>query len=298
MSRLRRVAPIDSALGTWTMLVFAFLFAPIVTVALYSFNEGVLGKQAASFTGFTTRWYQVAWDNGELRHSLAVSLQVAFATAVIATLLGTIGGIVLARHRGRVARGSLELLVYLLLIVPEIVLGVGFLLFYSDLGVSLGTWPLVVSHTPFTIAVVALVVRARAVAIDQATEEAAADLGAGRWRTFRDVTLPQLQTAILAGAVLAFTFSFDDLVISVFLTTPDVTTLPVYLFGSARFGVTPDVYAIAAVMLAFTLLMLAVAGLIFSWQARRTGAGGRFADLLAGRREVRAAADFERSTYA
>jgi ABC-type spermidine/putrescine transport system permease subunit II len=281
-ARLRRFPWVESGLAVWTGLVFAFLFAPIVTAALYSFNRGVLGKQTATFTGFTTRWYRVAWENAELRHDVAVSLEVALAVAVIATVLGTSAGLVLARQRSPLLRGSLELLVYLLLIVPEIVLAVGFLLFYGELGISLGLWPLVAAHTPFTIAVVALVVRARAVAIDRATEEAAADLYAGRWQAFRTVTFPQLQTAVLAGAILAFTFSFDDLVISVFLTTPTVTTLPVYLFGGARFGVTPDVYAVAAVMLAFTLVTLGAAALVFRWQGRRLGRSARIAPALAG----------------
>jgi ABC-type spermidine/putrescine transport system permease subunit II len=278
----RRLPWTTGALGLWTGLVFAFLFAPIVTAVLYSFNEGILGKQSATFVAFTTRWYSVAWHNDALRHSVAVSLQVALLTALIATALGTPAALALARSRGRVLPASLEMLVYLLLIIPEIVLGVGFLLFYSKLGVALGMWPLVAAHSPFTIAVVALVVRARALAIDRATEDAAADLGAGRWRIFWTITLPQLQTAILAAAVLAFTFSFDDLVISVFLTTPTVTTLPVYLFGSARFGVTPDVYAVAAVMLMFTLAMLALVALVYRWQARRVGAQVRLTSALAG----------------
>jgi ABC-type spermidine/putrescine transport system permease subunit II len=244
----------------------------------------VFGKQTASFTGFTTEWYPFAWENNDLRHSVTVSLRVAVATAVIAVVLGTIAGMVLARHRSRIARGSIEMLVYLLLIVPEIVLGVGFLLVYSEAGVSLGTWPLVAAHTPFTIAVVAVVVRARALGIDRATEEAAADLGAGQWRIFFTILLPQLQTAILAGAALAFTFSFDDLVISVFLTTPDVTTLPVYLFGSARFGVTPDVYAVAAVMFVFTLFVLALAAIVYGRRARRMGERVRLMEVATAER--------------
>jgi ABC-type spermidine/putrescine transport system permease subunit II len=278
----RRLPWTTGALGLWTGLVFAFLFAPIVTAVLYSFNEGVLGKQSATFVAFTTRWYAVAWHNDALRHSVAVSLQIALLTAVIATVLGTPAALALARAPGRLIPASLEVFVYLLLIVPEIVLGVGFLLFYSKLGVALGMWPLVAAHSPFTIAVVTLVVRARALAIDRATEDAAADLGAGRWRIFWTITLPQLQTAMLAAAVLAFTFSFDDLVISVFLTTPTVTTLPVYLFGSARFGVTPDVYAVATVMLTFTLAMLALVALVYRWQARRVGAKVRLTGALAG----------------
>jgi spermidine/putrescine transport system permease protein len=278
----RRVPWTTTALAAWTALVFAFLFAPIVTAVLYSFNAGVLGKQTATFVGFTTRWYSVAWENEALRQSVAVSVRVALLTAVIATVLGTLAALGLARGGGRLVPRSLELLVYLLLIVPEIVLGVGFLLFYSKLGVTLGTWTLVASHTPFTIAVVALVVRARVLAIDRATEDAAADLGAGRLRIFWTITLPQLRTAVLAAAVLAFTFSFDDLVISIFLATPTVTPLPVYLFGSARFGVTPDVYAVAAGMLAFTLAMLAVFAFVYRWQARRLGEQVRVPGAFAG----------------
>jgi ABC-type spermidine/putrescine transport system permease subunit II len=277
----RRVPWTTGALAVWTGLVFAFLFAPIGTAVLYSFNRGVLGKQSATFVAFTTHWYTVAWHNDALRHSVAVSLRVALLTAVIATALGTPAALALARSRSGLVPGLLEGLIYLLLIVPEIVLGVGFLLFYSKLGVTLGRWPLVAAHSPFTIAVVALVVRARALTMDRSTEDAAADLGAGAWRIFWTITFPQLQTAVLAAAVLAFTFSFDDLVISVFLTTPTVTTLPVYLFGSARFGVTPDVYAIAAVMLAFTLVMLALVALVYRWQSRRLGAQTRLTRALA-----------------
>jgi ABC-type spermidine/putrescine transport system permease subunit II len=269
VAAIRRVPWTTAALGLWTVLVFIFLFAPVVTAVIYSFNEGVFGRQTASFIGFTTHWYSIAWHNEALRNSVEVSLRVAALTAVIATILGTVAALAVARSRSRIAGSALELLVYLLLIVPEIVLGVGFLLFYTKLGVDLGTWPLVLAHTPYTIAVVMLVVRARVLAIDRATEDAAADLGAGRFRIFWTVTFPQLQSAILAAAVLAFTFSFDDLIISVFLSTPTVTTLPVYLFGSVRFGLTPDVYAVAAAMFVFTLVMLGLAALVFRWQARR-----------------------------
>jgi ABC-type spermidine/putrescine transport system permease subunit II len=266
----RRVDPAGAGLAVWAVCVFAFLFAPIVTAVLYSFNRGVLGKQTATFTGFTTHWYPDAWNNPDLRHAVSVSFRVALATAVIAAIIGTMAGMTLARYRGKFLTLSLESMVYLLLIVPEIVLGVSLLLYYSKLGVSLGYWPLVAGHSPFTIAVVALIVRSRALALDRAAEESAADLGAGALRTFWDVVRPQIQPAVLAGVLLAFTFSFDDLVISVFLTTPTVNTLPVYLFGSVRFGVTPDVYAIATMMLGFTLVVLGVGGVLYWLYARRT----------------------------
>jgi ABC-type spermidine/putrescine transport system permease subunit II len=271
---LRRIDLATAGLRVWAVGVFVFLFAPIVTAVLYSFNKGVLGKQTAAFTGFTTHWFPDAWNDPDLRSTVATSFKVAVATAIIATLLGTIAGMALARHRSRALKISLEGLILLLLIVPEIVLGVSLLLYYAKLGVSLGYWPLVAAHSPFTIAVVALVVRARAINLDRAIEEAATDLGAGGLRAFWDVVRPQIQPAVLVGALLAFTFSFDDLVISVFLTTPTVNTLPVYLFGSVRFGVTPDVYAIATMMLGFTLSIFFVGGVVYWLASKRvTGRG-------------------------
>jgi ABC-type spermidine/putrescine transport system permease subunit II len=289
VSRVRRWSWVNGGLRLWAAAVFVFLFAPIVTAVVYSFNKGVLGRQSSSFTGFTTHWYPDAWAQGELRHVVGVSFRVAIATAVLATVLGTITGLVLGRRRGVIPL-LLEVLVYLLLIVPEIVLAVSLLLFYSKSGIGLGLWPLVFAHSPFTIALVAIIVRSRVVALDRATEDAAADLGAGAWRTFWDVTFPQLRPAMVAGAILAFTFSFDDLVISLFLSTPTVTTLPVFLFGTVKTGVRPDVYAIAAMMLAFTLVMLSASAILYRWQSRRSGAASRLATVLGGGAEAPAPA--------
>ena len=265
----------DRVLWTWTAVVFAFLFAPIVTTVLYAFNRGVLGKQTSTFTGFTTQWFSAAWNNTSLRSALSVSLRAAIVVAVISTAIGTLTGITLVRHHGRILRATLEVMVYLLLIVPEIVLAVALLLWYTKLHVSLGIATLIAGHTPFTIALVALIIRSRVVALDRSMEEAAADLGASRWHTLRDVMFPQLRPAIIACLILAFTFSFDDVVISLFLSTPTVTTLPVYLFGTVRLGTTPAAYAIAVIMLAFTLLMLSLAGFLYRRQLRRSGRARR-----------------------
>lgn len=261
----------DRMLWTWMAIVFVFLFAPIVTTVLYAFNRGVLGRQTSTFTGFTTQWFSAAWTNSELRSALSVSLRAAIFVALISTAIGTLTGITLVRHKGRLLRGTLEVLVYLLLIVPEIVLAVALLLWYTKLHVNLGMATLIAGHTPFTIALVSLIIRSRVVALDRRVEEAAADLGANRWHTLRDVIFPQLRPAIVASLILAFTFSFDDVVISLFLSTPTVTTLPVYLFGTVRLGTTPAAYAIAVIMLVFTLVMLAFAGLVYRRQVRRAG---------------------------
>ena len=272
-------------LTAWIAAVMVFLFAPIVTAVIFSFNEGVLGRQTTRITGLTMEWYSTAWSNRTIREALFTSLRVAAGTAVVATIVGTTAGFVLARSRRRLMKGTLESLVYMLLLVPEIVLALGLLLLWSTTGTGLGTLQLVAAHSAFTTAVVALIVRSRVVTMDPALEEAAADLGAGKVRRAVDIVFPQVAPAILVGAVLAFVFSFDDVVISNFLATPTVTTLPVYLFGSLRTGLTPGVYAIASSMLAFTLVILAILGLGYRWQLRRVGENAPLGSVLAGGRE-------------
>jgi ABC-type spermidine/putrescine transport system permease subunit II len=278
----RRLRPGNVFLALATCAVIVFLFAPIVTTVVFAFNQGSSSRQTVNFTGFTTHWFGAAWGNAPARDALTTSLIVAACSAALAGLLGTATGFALARPRGPMASRVLESSVYLLLIVPEIVLAVSLLLLYSKAGVTLGLTPLIAAHTLFPTAIVAVMVRSRVVALDRSLEDAAADLGAGGARTFADVQLPLLTPAILAGMALAFTFSFDDLVISVFLTTPTVNTLPVYLFSTVHSGVRPDVYAIATMMLAFTLTMVTLAGLLYRWQARRTGSRQSPIGALAG----------------
>jgi ABC-type spermidine/putrescine transport system permease subunit II len=261
----------DRGIAIWTVAVLVFLFAPIVTAVIYSFNRGTLGKQSATFTGVTRAWYSAAWNDPTLRHAVAVSFRVAILVALISLILGAITGIAIPRHSSRLLRNMLEGMVYLLIIVPEVVLAISLLLFYTRSGIALGTMTLVAAHTPFTIAIVAIIVRSRVLALNRAIEDAAADLGAGSWQTTRDVILPQLRPALIASSILAFTFSFDDLATSEFLTTPTVNTLPVYLFGTVHAGPTPAVYAAASMMLAFTLVMLAVGWLLYWQQSRRLG---------------------------
>jgi ABC-type spermidine/putrescine transport system permease subunit II len=268
--RLRRRAP-DATLGTVTALALVFLFAPVVIAVVYAFNQGVAGKQSASFTGFTTHWFVDAWDDETIRSAVGSSLRVAVLVTVVATALGTATGMAMARHPRAAVRGALQALVLLLLVVPEVVLGVSLLLFYTKLHATLGTATLVAAHTPSTIAVVALVVRSRVLALDPSIEESARDLGARPWQVLRDVLLPQLRPAVLASGVLAFTFSFDNVVISQFLATPQVSTLPVYLFGTVHYGTAPTAYAVATMMLAFTFGVLGLAALGYWWLNRRMG---------------------------
>src|SRR6185437_12649332 len=154
-------------------------------------------------------------------------------------------------------------LTYVLLIVPETVIGVSLLLFYAVTGLPLGMATLVAGITPLAISVTALIVRAGVVTLDRRIEEAAADLGANRWQTLWYVVLPHLMPAVLAGALMSYVFSFDNLVVSSFLTTPQVNTLPVYLYGSLQYGPSPAIYAAATAVFVFTMLILAIAALLY-----------------------------------
>ncbi len=278
---LRKLDVINLGLYIWAALMIVFLLAPIVTVVVFAFNEGELGKQTATFTGFTTKWFSTAWDTASLRGGLWVSLKVAVPTAFVSVILGTAAGIAVVRHPWKPVRRWLEALMYFLLVVPEIVLGVSLLIFYTRSHFTLGYFTLIAGHSPFPIAVVALIVRSRVVALDANLEDAAADLGARSWVRLRDIVLPQLLPALIAGLIMCFTFSFDDLIISELLATPTVSTLPVYIYGSAaRNEVAPSIYAIATLMLAVTLIGFALVGLVFRFFGRRSGGGVSLTDAV------------------
>jgi ABC-type spermidine/putrescine transport system permease subunit II len=256
-------------LGLWYVLVVAFLFAPIVTSIIYSFNAGSLGKQTATFTGWTLDWFAAAWNNVSLRRSIQTSLVASFWSALIAVIIGTSLGFALVRHPSLLVRRLLSGLTYILLIVPETVIGVSLLLFYAVTGFRLGMPTLVAGITPIAISVTALIVRAGVLTLDRRLEDAAADLGANRLKAIWYVVLPHLAPAVLAGALMSYVFSFDNLVVSSFLTTPSINTLPVYLYGSLQYGPSPAVYAAATSVFVFTLILVGVAGLLYRLVLRR-----------------------------
>jgi ABC-type spermidine/putrescine transport system permease subunit II len=256
-------------LAGWYGLAIAFLFAPILISIVYSFNLGVLGKQTARFTGWTLQWYPAAWADLSLRVAVGTSFQLAFWAALIVLLIGPMLGLALVRHPWAKVRTLLALVTYLLVIVPEVVIGVSLLLFFATLQIPLGLATLAVSVTPGGIAVMALIVRARALTLDPRLEDAAADLGSSAFMTFWLIILPQLRPAILAGGLMAYAFCFDNLVISSFLTTANVTTLPVYLFGSLQYQPSPVIYVAAGFVFIFTTILLGLAG--FLLRAPREG---------------------------
>jgi ABC-type spermidine/putrescine transport system permease subunit II len=253
------------ALGAWSALVYVFLYAPILVVVLFAFNGG---RQVLYWEGFSTKWFGEALADDSITEPFRNSLVVAIGNAVIACVLGTALALALPRMRPLI-RAPIDALVYMTLVTPEIVFGISALIFFVQAGIPLGLKTILVAHVVFNASVVALIVRARFVGMGQSLEEASYDLGAGPIATFRQVTLPALSPAILAGGLLAFTFSFDDFITSFFVSGAGTTTLPLRIFSSLRFGVSPVINAAAAMILGLTLVSIAVAYLVL----RRSGQG-------------------------
>ena len=259
----RRRDWLNGVLRSYAVLVYVFLFTPILVVVIYSFNRG---RFLLTWDGFGTDWYGVALENQGIQRALATSLRVAAVNSVIAVLLGTTAGIALARRYGKWSKPFL-ILVFLILVAPEIVDAISYLIFFVRINLGWSFARLVIGHSIFNSAVVTLIVLARLQGLDESLEEAAADLGATPWRAFRQITLPLMLPAVLAGALLSFTFSLDDVIISSFVSTSGGTTLPVYVFSALRTGLRGDLAAISTVTLAATLLALGV--MVFA--LRRSG---------------------------
>jgi spermidine/putrescine transport system permease protein len=264
----------EPALRTWTALVYAFLFLPIAMVVLFSFNASRLVEV---WTGFSLKWYTTAWTDPAILDALRVSLTVAIINAVLATIFGTLAAIGMRRVGNRL-RTAAELMVYGTIVTPEIVIAIASLLFFVTVNIDLGIPTIVITHVVYNTSIVALIVRARLVGMDRTLEEAAADLGATPSRTLRRITIPLLYPAILAGGLLAFTFSFDDFVLTFFVSGASSTTLPLKIFSMLRFGISPVVNAVATVMLVVTLTCIFTASLI----VRRHGRSESEAGLLLG----------------
>jgi spermidine/putrescine transport system permease protein len=279
-----RVAPVRAAHDRWgslierafriqALLIYAFLYLPIIIVVVFSFNES---RFVTDWQGFSVRWYEEAWLKDRLvQRALWNSLTIGATNAILATLFGTMAALGMQRL-GRRPRLLFEGLTYVSIIVPEIVIALATLIFYRTsfdavnpllvglLGeaaaprLGLGNHTIIAAHMLFNISLVVLLVRARLSGLDRTLVDASYDLFATPWRTFRQITLPTLLPAIVAGFVLSFTFSFDDYVISAFVSGVGSTTLPLFVFGEVRRGVTPRINAVAVVMLVLTLTILFV----------------------------------------
>jgi ABC-type spermidine/putrescine transport system permease subunit II len=262
--RARRLVDVPGVLlRSWTFLTFLFLYIPILFVVLYSFNSG---RFLLIWRGFGTNWYSAALENRSITTTLSTSLLVAALTTAVSIVLGTLAGIALARRGGGWVRPFL-LIIFLILVTPEIVNGISYLIFFVRANLDSGLVRLVIGHSIYNSAVITLIVHARLAGLDESLEEAAADLGAPPGRAFRQVTLPLMLPAVIAGGLLSFTLSLDDVIISTFLSTAGTSTLPVYIFSSLRTGLKGDVAAISTLMLLVTFAALAAAVLVL----RRSG---------------------------
>jgi ABC-type spermidine/putrescine transport system permease subunit II len=234
---------------------YLFLFAPIFVVILFSFNSI---KSLQNFQGFSLQWYEEFLNDQTLRDSLFASLEIAVVSMVIGTVLGTMLAIGLVRSRARWS-GSANILMLVPLVVPEIVAGISALLIFSQAGIKLSIFTVILAHITFSISYVAIVVRARLATMGTETEEAAMDLGATRLGAVRMVLLPGLWPAIVAAGLLVFALSFDDFVLSFFTTGEDVQPLPVRIWSAIRFGLSPTINAIGTLMMVVSITAIGLA---------------------------------------
>lgn len=242
----------------WLILVLAFLYLPIAMVVLFSFNQS---KNGVLWTGFTTDWYRTLFANRAIMEALLNSLSVAALSCALSAVLGTLGAVGLARARFR-GRTLVRNVAILPIMLPEIAVGLAFMTFFSLLGIPFGRLTLIIAHTTFCVPYVLLNVQARLQGLDPSLEEAARDLGASPAGAFFTVTLPLILPAVLSGVLLAFAMSLDDMVISFFVTGPETTTLPVYIFGKLKTSVPPSINALCTIMLGVTLLAVSGARLL------------------------------------
>ncbi len=245
--------PLPLWLWAASLAVFAFLYIPLAVVVIFSFNDSLLN---AEWVGFTTAWYGKLFANDDMLGAAANSLLIALLSSLIATLLGAMAGLAMHRYRPR----WLPFLVLTPVAMPEILLGVSLLLFFRQvLDLSLGLVSILIAHITFSIGFVAIIVRARLAGMDESIFEAARDLGATPWATFRRITLPLILPALLAGFLMAFTLSIDDFVITFFVAGVGVNTLPLQIYSMIKVAVTPEVNAISTLLMALTLSLILLA---------------------------------------
>lgn len=235
-------------------LVFLFLYLPIFYVIIFSFNTSKLN---ITFESFTFQWYGTFFKNRTLMEALSNTLIIGIISTIISTIIGTIGAIGLSKYRFR-GRDVIDKLLYIPIVIPEVVLGIALLSIYSVLSIPLGLISITLSHITFSIPFVVITVRARLAGFDKYLEEAAMDLGANRIVTFWRVTLPLIMPGVLSGAMLAFSLSIDDVVISFFTAGPGSTTLPLKIFSMVKTGVTPEVNALSTVIMVITIIIIAL----------------------------------------
>lgn len=283
---------VEGWLKAHTIAVYAFLYLPIFIVVLFAFNG--TERRVTAWDGFSTKWFGVALNDSVVQKALLNSFIVAVPNAILATLFGTMAALGLQRV-GKKTRMAFDALTYTSIIVPEIVIALATLVLFATgfdfvetltgVKINFGHPTIIAAHVLFNTSLVLLLVRARLSGMDRTLVEASSDLFATTWRTFLQITFPMLLPAIMAGFLLAFTFSFDDYVITTFVSGPQSSTLPLFIFGQVKRGVTPETNAVATMILAFSIGTLLLAQLVLTWQSRRQGRknGGDMASMITDR---------------
>jgi len=231
---------------------YAFLYIPLVIVVVYSFNDSRLN---AEWVGFTFGWYDKLFHNEEMLTAAGNSLLIALVASLVSTLLGTMAGVAMYRYKTRI----LPVLVLAPIAIPEILMGVSLLIFFVLLNFTLGLVSVALAHIAFCIGFVAIVVRARLAGMDESLTEAARDCGANPWQAFRHVTLPLIMPGVVAGALMAFTLSIDDFVITFFTAGAGTVTLPLQIYSMIKIAVTPEVNAVSTLLMLLTLILIIIA---------------------------------------
>ena len=264
----------DILLGVHSTLIYLFLYAPIVILVLFSFTTDSFG---ARMTGFTFSWYGKLFEDQRLISAAINTLKVALTSTIVSTIIGTLTALAMERYRFH-GKGAFDALLYLPIVIPEIVMALSLLAFFafsfgiieSVLGVHLSNslTTVIIAHIAFSISFVVVVVRASLKGFDRRLEEAAQDLGANEWQTFRRVTFPLILPGIVGGALLAFTLSLDDFIISFFTTGPGTSLLPVEVYAAVKRAVTPKINAISTLMLVLSMVLVGVSQFIQQRQRR------------------------------
>jgi spermidine/putrescine transport system permease protein len=238
----------------WLAAIFAyvFLYAPLVIVVVYSFNDSRLNAQ---WVGFTLNWYRKLFADEEMLIAARNSLVIGLVASAVSTVLGTMAGFAMYRYRLRV----LPVMVVAPIAIPEILMGVSLLIFFVAINLTLGLVSITLAHIAFCIGFVAIVVRSRLAGMDESLVEAARDLGATPWRAFRLITLPLIMPGVIAGALMAFTLSIDDFVVTYFTAGADALTLPLKIYTMVKISVTPEVNAVSTLLMLLTLALIVLA---------------------------------------
>ena len=244
--------------GLYLGILFFLMYLPIGVVVVFSFNEARLPVR---FTGFSMKWYQELFQDRDMLQALKNSLILAVSSCAVSAVIGTLGAVGISRIHWK-TKGMLEYISILPLMIPEIILGMVLMAFFYMLHLPFGMLTLLIGHTVFCVPYILMEVKARLVGMDPSLEEAARDLGAGSFRAFWDITLPLIMPAVISGSLLAFAMSMDDVVISIFINGPRLSTLPIKVYTQIKTGVTPEINALCTIMLAFTVVILLVYSLI------------------------------------